>query len=332
MDLQKLNKILDAEPKFRKKQVWHFIFEKLITSWGEATSLPKKLREDLEDNCSLDIVSQITGDDNVKKALVTFQDGLAVETVLLQHEDGRNTVCVSCQVGCAMGCEFCATGTMGIQRNLTSWEIVEQILLFSRLLKKQNEKVTNIVFMGMGEPMMNYEEVLGAIKFLNSQETLNLGARRFSISTVGVVDGINKLAREDLDVNLAISLHATTDELRSKLMPVNKKWPIKKLLQTVDAYIKAKKRRVMFEYVLIKGINDDLLDADRLISLLKGKMCFVNLIIYNKTQLYSPPDKIKVKRFKEKLANGGLDVIQRFTFGNKIEAACGQLLIKKKEA
>lgn len=332
MNLKKLDEILSAEPGYRKKQVWHFVFQKLINDWDEATSLPANLRDKLKKEISLEIDSELTGEGNVRKALIRFEDGLAIETVLMQHKEGRNTVCVSSQVGCSLGCTFCATGKMGLFRSLTYWEIVEQILFFSRYLKDTEQKVTNIVYMGMGEPMLNYESVIESIKFLNKKETINLGARRFSVSTVGVVDGIKRLAEEDLDINLAVSLHATTDEQRGSMMPINEQWSIKELLVAIDRYIEKKNRRVMIEYVLIKGKNDTEADAERLVELLKGKLCFVNLIIYNKTQDYEPPHKDKIDKFKDILNEGGLSATQRYGFGNKIEAACGQLATNKNGA
>ena len=332
MNLKKLDEILNAEPGYRKKQVWHFVFQKLINDWDEATSLPAGLRDKLKEEVSLEINSEMLGEGGARKALIRFEDDLAIETVLMQHKEDRNTVCVSSQVGCSLGCTFCATGKMGLMRSLTLWEIIEQVLFFSRLLKEKGQKVTNIVYMGMGEPMLNYEAVVESIKFLNKKETLNLGARRFSVSTVGVVDGINRLADEDLDINLAISLHATTDQQRGKMMPINEQWNIKELLTAIDRYIEKKNRRVMVEYVLIKGENDTEADAERLVRLLKGKLCFVNLIIYNKTQDYEPPEQFQIDKFRKVLDDGGLSATQRYGFGNKIEAACGQLAINKNGA
>ncbi|MDD4290613.1 MAG: radical SAM protein, partial [Patescibacteria group bacterium] len=201
MDLRKMNEILSKEPSFRFKQVEKAIYADFIENWDDITSLPKKIREELALNCSLQSVFQIfTTKNKTQKAVITLNDGEKIETVLLRHKDDRNTVCVSSQVGCALGCEFCATGTMGLKRNLEVGEIVEQVLLFSRILKKDTESkgVTNVVFMGMGEPFMNYDNVIKAIKVLNDKNKFNIGARKISVSTSGLIDGIKKLAKEDL--------------------------------------------------------------------------------------------------------------------------------------
>ncbi len=234
MNLENLGKILEGEPRFRYAQAEKAIFGDLIETWDEATTLSKPLREKLKQNCPLDITAELflSKDGNTIKALITLADGKKIETVLMKHKD-RNTICVSSQVGCPMGCVFCATGTMGFKRNLTKMEIVDQVVLFARCLKKTQEKITNLVFMGMGEPFLNYENVLGAIKYLHQAETLNLGVRRFSISTCGVFEGIKKLAKEGLEINLAISLHASNNELRSKLMPINRRYPLNKLMNVV---------------------------------------------------------------------------------------------------
>ena len=193
------------------------------------------------------------------KAKITLKDGLEIETVLMRHRDGRNTVCVSSQVGCPLGCLFCATGKMGFKRNLTAEEILEQVIFFARFLKLEDGRVTNVTFMGMGEPFLNYDNVLNAIKILNDAKYFNIGVRSLSISTAGIIEGIKKLSDESLHVNLAISLHAPSDNLRKSLMPIDKKYPLPDVLVAVDEYIEKTKRKVMFEYVLIKGVNVELL-------------------------------------------------------------------------
>jgi 23S rRNA (adenine2503-C2)-methyltransferase len=242
----------------------------------------------------------------------------------MKHED-RNTVCVSSQVGCALGCLFCATGKMGFKRNLEVFEIVEQVLFFARYLKKTKDKVTNVVFMGMGEPFLNYGNVLGAIKILNDKEGFNLGARKFSISTVGITEGIEKLAEEKLQINLAISLHASNNKLRSNLIPANKKYGIEKILKKVNEYIKKTNRKVMFEYLMIKDLNDSNESAKELAFLMEKPLYFVNLISYNPTGDFQPSSKETIQKFKSILEKEGVYVTERYRFGREIKAACGQL-------
>lgn len=330
MDLVNLKNILRDQPKFRYKQVEKAIYQELISDWSEATSLPLALREKLSEECSLEIKADLTESQGTKKALIGLHDGLSIETVLMTHKDGRHTVCVSSQVGCPMGCLFCATGKLGFKRNLEQDEIVEQVLYFARMLKKTDEKITNIVYMGMGEPFLNYENVIGSIRFLNSPETLNLGARRFSISTAGVTHGIRKLANENLEVNLAFSLHAPNESLRTEIMPINKKYSLLKVLKTIDEYIEITHRRVMFEYVMIKDLNDTTVHAKQLAKLIRGRLGFVNLIAYNKTSMFEPSTSETIKKFREILEKEKISVVQRHAFGQGIDAACGQLSGKKK--
>ncbi|MBD3207942.1 MAG: 23S rRNA (adenine(2503)-C(2))-methyltransferase RlmN [Candidatus Nealsonbacteria bacterium] len=336
MDLSNLEQILESDPDYRKQQAKKAVFQHLIEDWKEATALPLALRERLSRECPLRIDAQMffSSDKKTVKAVITLRDGLEIESVLMRHEGKRNTVCVSSQVGCPVGCLFCATGKMGFKRNLESLEIVEQVLLFARYLEKKQEKVTNVVFMGMGEPFLNYENVLGAIQTLNDPERFNLGARNFSISTVGITEGIEKLAEEDLQVNLAVSLHAPTDKLRSKLVPFNKKYSVTKIMNALESYIKKTNRRVMLEYLVIKDFNDSLSEAEKLVRLirsLKNPLCFVNLISYNPTDSdfrSSPPEKIK--EFKQFLEKSNITVTERYRFGRDLEAACGQLARQEK--
>src|SRR3989338_1352959 len=204
----------------------------------------------------------------------------------MKHIDERNTVCVSSQVGCSVGCEFCATGELGFKRNLSDSEIVDQVLYFARLLKKEGDKVTNVVFMGMGEPFLNYDNVLGAIKILNDKDGFNIGARHISISTIGVISSLKKLAKEPLQINLALSLHAPADDLRSKLIPANKKYPLDAVMEELNNYLEQTGRRVMIEYLMIDKFIDDKEQALELATLLKKiqpPLFFVNLIAYNPT-------------------------------------------------
>lgn len=334
MNYQIIEQILKDEPAFRHKQVWRLVFFNLIEFWVEATSLSKKLREELQNKCSLTIDSKIYWSQNKQsaKAVIKLADGNFIETVLIRHKNGRNTVCVSSQVGCTLGCDFCATGKGGFLRNLTAFEILEQVLLFARLLKKQNEKITNVVFMGMGEPFLNYDNVMQALNWLNDSAKFNIGARHLSVSTVGIVPGIKKFTEAHTQYNLAISIHAPNNKLRNQLMPINKKYPLEKILTAAADYLKKNRRRLMIEYVMLKGINDSVKHAQELASLLKKylpDLYFVNLISYNPTGKYLPSTPTQVKKFKNVLMQVGISTIQRFSFGRDIKAACGQLVKNK---
>jgi 23S rRNA (adenine2503-C2)-methyltransferase len=247
----------------------------------------------------------------------------------MRYENGRNTICVSSQVGCPLGCLFCATGRMGFKRNLETDEIIEQILFFARYLKKENESVSNVVFMGMGEPFLNYDNVMAAVRIINDQKQgFGIGSRHISVSTVGITEGIKKLSDEPLQVNLAISLHAANNELRSKIVPANKKYPIEKIMASVKRYLAKTGRKVMFEYIMIKDLNDSPVEARELSSLIKNlktKLCMVNLISYNPTGLFTPSPHSTIKKFKDILHKEGIEVTQRFRFGRDIRGACGQL-------
>ncbi len=339
MSLDKLEKVLASEPRYRLSQAKIAVFKSLAESWSEVAGFSPKLREQLNKECPLEIkgeVMQSDHGDETLKAVITLDDGCKIESVLMRHERDvsekirRNTVCVSCQMGCPMGCTFCATGAMGFKRNLTVMEIVEQVLFFDRLLKKKDERVSNVVFMGMGEPFLNYDNVLAAVRILNDKDGLNIGARKISISTCGIVEGIKKLSEENLQVNLAISLHAPDTELRSRLMPVNKEYSLDEVFVAVDDYIKKTSRQVMFEYLLLKGINDTDECAKKLVSIMRKPLYFVNLIIFNPSgsEGMEPSSMASVKRFKEILEKAGIPVSQRYRFGRNIKAACGQLVFE----
>lgn len=330
MNLDNLYKILEDQPKYRVKQAKEAVFEKMATNWSQASNLPKDLIARLNQECPLEINGQLFASQNSQssKALITLSDGLKIETVLLGHKDGRYTVCVSTQVGCPLGCKFCATGKMGLSRNLDYSEIIEQVLFFDRYLIKEKKRVSNVVFMGMGEPFLNYDNVIKAIKYFN--EDLHIGARHISISTSGVIHGIKKLADENIQVNLAISLHAPNDKLRSELMPINRGFNISKLFKEIDEYIAKTGRRVMFEYLMIKGINDQPIHAKQLAKLMNKPLYMVNLISYNPTDVFKATDAKDIKKFRHLLEREGISVTQRYNFGRDIEAACGQLATKNK--
>ena len=284
------------------------------------------------------------------KAVFKLNDGNIIETVLVKHlntkendaKAGRNTVCVSSQAGCVMNCGFCATGKMGLKRNLTSEEIVDQVLFFSRLIRHQglsldnprtvlggDKIINNVVFMGMGEPFLNYDNTIKAIRILNDKDGFNLGIRHISISTCGIAPGIARFADENFQANLAISLHAADDKTRSKLMPINDTYPLAVLMKAVDDYVKKTDRKVMFEYLLIDGVNDRPEDADNLAKLMKGSLYHVNLIKYHDTGGdFKPLASSEKDAFFDALKKLGVSVTFRVSFGEDILAACGQLAEK----
>jgi len=330
MNISNLESILKSEPAFRLKQAKEAIYKLLITDWSQALNLPENLRAELNKDCSLEIEAQVLESKDKKsvKAAITLEDGLKIETVLLRHGD-RNTVCVSSQVGCPLGCLFCATGQNGYKRNLEIEEIIEQVLFFNRYLKPLGEKVDNLVFMGMGEPFLNYENVLGAIKLLNSGETFNIGARHISISTIGIIPGIQNLAKEKLQINLAISLHAPSDDLRSQIIPFNQKYGLKNLIDAVADYLNKTKRQVMFEYIMLEHFNDSSDQALELGDLLKPlarHLYIVNLIQYNPTHGFNPSAPLVIKKFQAVLAREGIKSTIRLRLGREVKGSCGQLV------
>ncbi|MFA5126585.1 MAG: 23S rRNA (adenine(2503)-C(2))-methyltransferase RlmN [Patescibacteria group bacterium] len=333
MMLDNLYQVLGKQAKFRIKQANRLIFQDLISDWQAATVFPLALREELNKICPLEINGQIfTAKNNqTRKALITLSDGKKIETVLLSHADNRRTVCLSSQIGCPLACQFCATGQMGFERNLTAWEIVEQVLFWAQILQEKGKKITNLVFMGMGEPFLNYQNVWTAILWLNDPEKFGLGARHISISTCGIVEGINKLANEKLQVNLSISLHAASESLRGQLMPINKKYSLAKVMSAVERYVAKTSRRVMFEYLLIKGVNDRPAQAEELAQLMRNNLFMVNLIKYNPTGRFASSSSQTATKFMSILKSKGIAVTQRYSFGADILAACGQLATKKKK-
>lgn len=336
MNIERIDTVLTTEPAYRKKQVYKLLFDELINSWNKATILPQKLRGKLEMEVPLVIKAKnvISKNDQTVKALITLTDGLKIETVLMRYKN-RNTVCVSSQVGCALGCRFCATGKMGFRRNLTTGEILDQVLYFARMFntKPNKKKITNIVFMGMGEPLLNYNNVIKAIKILNSQNGMHIGARKISISTSGIVEGINKLIKEPLEINLALSLHAAHSNLRSKLMPINRKYPLSQVMESIHNYLRACNRKVMIEYILLQNVNDSDNQAKDLVNLLLDNrhLYHVNLIQYNPTGSFKASTKERIKSFIHVLEQHGISVSKRYRLGRDINASCGQLALKKNE-
>lgn len=325
------------EPEYRANQIFQWIHQKTVCTLDEMSNLPKSLRNKLNDLQSFDPpqvikIRQSKLDDTVKY-LLCLSDGNTIETVRMSYLSkgtrDRHTVCVSSQVGCSMGCLFCATGLSGWKRNLTTGEILAQVLLAQRELKRSypNDNITNVVFMGMGEPLLNYDNVLKAIRLLNEPSGLNIGMRKISLSTCGLVPKIYRLAEERLAIVLAISLHAPTNELRNRLVPVNKKYPIETLLEACQYYIDTTGRRITFEYALIEGINDSIEHAKQLIGILGRIKANINLIPLNPvdgTGLKRSSGS-QIKRFLYVLQQAGIESTFREEKGSDIEAACGQL-------
>ncbi len=337
------------EAPFRAKQIYNWLYRQLVTDFAAMTNLPQTLRNTLTEEASIGpmtIRSEMhSKDDRTRKILVEQADSKLVESVLMLYppigeSSARATVCVSSQAGCAYGCTFCATGQMGFDRHLSAGEIVAQVLYFARELRAKPWKaaglpgsssidhITNIVLMGMGEPLHNYNNVLQALRILNSPDGFNLGARHMTVSTVGLVPAIRQLSQEQLQVNLAISLHAPTDELRSQTMPINRKYPLHELLAACKDYIAATRRQVTFEYVLLAGINDTASHAEQLATLLAPLQQFahVNCIPVNATTAsYSTPGPDAIRAFRNVLFERGISNSVRAERGDDIAAACGQL-------
>lgn len=315
-----------GEKPYRAEQVFKWLYTTNIISFDEMTNISLELRQKLKENytmCTYNILTKQESADGTKKYLFDILDGNAIETVLMEYKHGKS-ICISSQVGCKMGCKFCASTGIKFIRNLTAGEIVEQILAVQR---DENIKVSNVVFMGIGEPLDNYENVLTAIKILNNQKGLNIGARHISLSTSGIVPKIYDLANEDLQSTLSISLHATTNEQRSKMMPINNTYPIEELIKACKHYIQKTNRRISFEYALAKNNNDNLEDAKKLVKLLRGMNCHVNLIPINKIEngKYTKSTNENIVKFRDYLNDNGIVATIRRELGSDIEAACGQL-------
>ncbi len=315
-----------GEKPFRAEQIFKWIYESRVSNFDEMTNLSLELREKLKENYEIkqfNILKKQIASDGTKKYLFDVLDGNAIETVLMEYHHGYS-ICVSSQIGCKMGCKFCASTGIPFIRNLTSGEIVEQIMAVER---DENIRISNIVFMGIGEPLDNYDNVVGAIRIINNPKGLNIGARHISISTSGLVPKIYKLAEENIQCTLSISLHATTNEQRSQMMPVNNAYNLEELLQACKDYIEKTHRRISFEYALAKENNDNLEDAKRLVKLLKGMICHVNLIPINKIEngSYMKSSNENIMKFRDYLNEHGIVATIRRELGSDIDAACGQL-------
>lgn len=318
------------EPKYRAGQVFHWLYQKRVNSFNGMTNLPLKIKKALEDNfsiCQPNIKQkQVSKIDDTVKYLLELYDGELIETVVIPAEN-RITVCISSQIGCRYRCKFCASGMYGFKRDLSQAEILSQLIT----VQEDNFKITNVVFMGIGEPLDNFRNVTGAIKIINDKNGFYIGARKITISTSGITDKIKELANFGIQIELSVSLHAADNKKRDLLMPINKKYPLKELLKGLKEYYEKTKRFITFEYILVKDVNDSAEDADKLIKLLKDLKCKVNLIplsLVNEIP-YKIPEKRNVEIFIDTLLRAGLPATIRFSKGADISAACGQLKTRK---
>jgi len=323
-------------PQFRANQIYQAIFKNGKSCYSEIHVIPKDLTLFLEEKApiySLKLIqqNQNSAKDTIK-ALFELNDSEKIETVLMRFKDGRNTVCISCQAGCPMNCVFCATGKTGFMRNLSYEEIIDQALYFEQQLLKEGARIDHVVFMGMGEPFLNYNEVLKAAKMFNDPAAFNVSFRHITISTSGIIPGIKQLIQDIPQVNLAVSLHAPNDKLRKKLMPVAKTYSMEELMAACKEYTKKTHRRITYEYVMLKGINDSDSLAHELGGLLRGQLCHVNLIPFNETHSQGIKASLKgrIDSFAHILEINNIPVTIRVSMGKEINAACGQLAGKNK--
>lgn len=319
-----------GEKKYRAEQIFHWIYKENVTAFDEMTNISEALREKLKQNFDLHvfkIIKKQVSKDGTKKYLFDVLDNNAIESVLMEYKYGK-TICVSTQIGCKMGCKFCASTGVKFARNLEAGEIVEQLLAIER---DEKIHISNLVFMGIGEPLDNYDNVIKAVKILNNPKGINMGARHISISTSGLVPKIYKLADENLQCTLSISLHSASNEKRSNMMPVNNIYNIQELIKACKYYIEKTNRRISFEYALAKDNNDNLQDAEELVKLLKGMLCHVNLIPINKIEdgKFTKSTNENIIKFRDYLNEHRIVATIRRELGADIDAACGQL--RKKE-
>lgn len=336
LDLDQLTILMQdlGQPDYRARQIWQWLYRKYANDFEQMTNLPASLRRELAETVSLAgwkvAARQDSSDAMTTKLLFQLSDGNFIETVLMRY-DKRRTICISTQAGCAMGCVFCATGQMGFSRNLSVGEIVAQVLHFARELADDGLKVSNVVFMGMGEPLHNYENTVNAVDRLTHSDGLNLGARKITISTVGLVPAIRRYADEGRQTPLAVSLHAASDRERNRLIPIASRWPLESLMEACRYYTRQTGRRLTFEWALIAGENDTNDQARLLGELLSGMLCHVNLIPLNPTAGYQgkPSDPARVAAFQKTLASSGVTSSVRVRRGIDIQAGCGQLRDRK---
>lgn len=324
-----------GQKSFRATQIYGWLYQKRVRDIDLMSDVSASFRETLKKDYNIGlptIIRQQVSYDGTVKLLLELEDKMSVETVLMRYDYG-NAVCVSSQVGCNMGCKFCASGLIKKQRDLKAYEMVSQVMKIQEYLDNEGkgERVSHVVIMGSGEPFDNYDNVMDFIKIINEQKGLAIGARHITVSTSGIPDKIVKYSKEGIQVNLAISLHASNNETRNKIMPVNKAFPLEKLFEAIRTYETNSKRRVTIEYIMLKGLNDSLKNASELASLLKGTFAYVNLIPYNEVSEneFKRSDKESVRAFYEELKRIGVNVTIRKEFGSDIDAACGQLRAKK---
>ena len=318
-----------GEKKFKATQVFEWLYQHRVNSMEEFSNIKKEIREQLQKDFSLELPKVIKRevDTDVEKYLFELEDQERIEAVLMRHNYGLS-VCVSSEVGCNMGCKFCESGRLKKVRNLETHEMVGQILVIESLIK---ERISSVVIMGIGEPLDNYDNVIGFIKIINDAKGIAIGARHITLSTCGIIPKIKDLSDLEIQSNLAISLHAPNDTLRNKLMPINKAYPLKELIKTIKDYIKKTNRRVTIEYILLKDVNDKKEHAKELANLLRGMNVYVNLIPYNETNHieFKKSDKQTIDDFYETLQQEKIQVTVRREFGSSISAACGQLRSKE---
>lgn len=323
-----------GEPGYRAAQVFDWVYRKKVASFAEMTNLPVCLRDFLDKHYQIDPLALLNyqeSADGTLKFLFSLGDNEKIESVLIPMNQGL-TLCLSTQVGCPLDCKFCLTGVMGYTRNLTAGEILGQVLFIQRWLQPKN-RISNVVFMGMGEPLANYQNTIKAIRVMLSEKGLNLSNRKITVSTSGIVPGIKKLGQEDFTVNLAVSLHAPSNDLRTQLMPINRKYPLEMLLEACREYPLPKRRRITFEYVLLKGVNDRPHHAKELTKILKGFRCKINLLPFNEAPElpYERPSDAEVLQFQKILIEQGYSVFIRTSRGRDILAACGQLAVRSSD-
>ncbi|MDQ1003776.1 23S rRNA (adenine2503-C2)-methyltransferase [Neobacillus niacini] len=325
----------NGEKPFRAEQIYDWLYKKRITSFEDMNNLSKSLRDKLSDNfqiTTLKTVIKQSSSDGTIKFLFELHDGYSIETVLMRHDYG-NSVCVTTQVGCRIGCTFCASTLGGLKRHLEAGEIVAQVVTVQQALDETDERVSSVVIMGIGEPFDNYDNMMSFLKIINHDKGLMIGARHITVSTSGIVPKIYQFADENMQINFAISLHAPNTELRSRLMPINRAYKLDDLMKSVRYYIDKTGRRISFEYGLFGGVNDSVEHAEELASLLKGLKCHVNLIPVNyvpeRDYVRTPKDKIFA--FEKTLKNRGINVTIRREQGHDIDAACGQLRAKERK-
>lgn len=338
LELTKLeNEMLSrGQKKFRATQLYSWIYQKKASSFDEMSDISKTFREELKNDFCLSLPSiyrKQESSDGTIKLLLELEDGSKVETALMPYNYG-NAICVTSQVGCNMGCSFCASGLLKKKRNLEVHEIVGQVLVMNKLLEEKDDHITHIVVMGTGEPFDNYDNVLDFIKIMNNPKSLAIGARHITVSTCGLVEGIKKYAHEGMQTNLAISLHAPNNELRNEIMKINKAYPLEQVMEAVRYYEKEAGRRVTFEYIMLKDKNDTLEHAKQLVELIKGTLAYVNLIPYNEVSEmpYKRSSDNQTHFFMSYLMKHGVNTTVRKEFGKDIDAACGQLRAKEQHA